>query len=419
MKTNKLTGRGTAMIVAAPSLFAVSEAVFHANPIVGTAIGVLAGLVAYRHWDDIDAGIETLKAGTINEYQPREIKPSRGNEGHSRGEVRPSSQGNAASDLIPIGAMRNGKAFARPLKSLKNIIILGLQGGGKSNTAIHILKHAVRNGARLAIIDKHARAADDSLSAKIAPWKKAFICPVAGDPDSALSVVEAVRGVLDDRLDGEKPDYPLILVVDEYSAIMRQKEDGGKWQEAGSEIAGLIEDIVTEGRKCQIFVICIGQITNVSRTGGSEIRELFPTRIAHGMSPKQATLFGFTEQKNLLAGLGKGEIFIQAEEMAEPLHLQVRYETDADIEAAVSRIPACEPVEPAVTRRLTDMEDLQPKRPARVDKEAELLEKGINAYKEGATTLPKLAAKLGITEWNARKLMAQIEMTLGDEEASE
>jgi hypothetical protein len=137
------------------------------------------------------------------------------------------------------------------------------------------------------------------------------------------------------------------------------------------------------------------------------------------MSAKQATLFGFTEQKNLLAGLGKGEIFIQAEEMAEPLHLQVRYETDDDIHAAASRIPAHEFVEPAVTRRLTDMEDLPPKRPARVDKEAELLQRGINAYKEGATTLPKLAAKLGITEWNARKLMAKIEIALGDEEASE
>lgn len=408
------------MVVAAPTLFAVSEAVFHAHPIVGGAIGVLAGIVAYRHWDDVDAGLEALKAGTISEYQPRENNHSRGNEGQPRPQARTSVQGDAATNLIPIGLMQNGKPFARPLKSLKNIIILGLQGGGKSNTAIHIIKHAVRNGARLAIIDKHARAADDSLSAKIAPWKRAFICQVAGDPDGALSVVEAVRGVLDDRLDGEKPSYPLILVVDEYSAIMRQKEDGGKWQAAGSEIAGLIEDIVTEGRKCQIFVICIGQITNVSRTGGSEIRELFPTRIAHGMSPKQAQLFGFNEQKNLLPGLGKGEIFIQAEEMAEPLQLQVRYETDQDISAAAERIPAHEPI--ARKRHAEDLDDDEEDRPAarkpRKSPEQELLERGINAYKEGATTLPKLAAKLGITEWNARKLMAEIEMALANEEAS-
>jgi hypothetical protein len=243
---------------------------------------------------------------------------------------------------------------------MKNVIILGLPGGGKSNTAIHLLKHCVRNGCRLAIIDKHARAADDSLSAKIAPWKKAFICPVAGDPDGALSVVESVRDVLDERLDGVKPDYPLILVVDEYSAIMRQKEDGGKWQEAGEELAGLMEDIVTEGRKTQIYVICIGQITNVSRTGGSEIRELFPTRIAHGMSPKQAALFGFTEQKNLLPGLGSGEIFIQGEAMAEPIHLKVRYETEGDIEGAASRIPTYVP--PARDVDEEDQEELEEER---------------------------------------------------------
>lgn len=433
MINNKLTGRGTAMIVAAPSLFAVSEAIFHANPIVGGAVGVLAGIVAYRHWDDADAALEALKAGTLNDYEPRAPKRSHSDGGQQ--ERQPSQRSSrpvaaplvdgGVNQLIPIGKMRNQKDFARSLKSLKNIIILGLQGGGKSNTAIHVLKHAVRNGARLAIIDKHARAADDSLSAKIAPWKRAFICPVAGDPDSALQVVEAVRGVLDERLDGEKPTYPLILVVDEYSAIMRQKEDGGKWRDAGTEIAGLIEDIVTEGRKCQIFVICIGQITNVSRTGGSEIRELFPTRIAHGMSAKQAQLFGFNEQKNLLAGLGKGEIFIQAEEMAEPLHLQVRYETDDDIRAAASRIPEHEPIE--VKRNSEDDLDddnvlplTRKPRKSKAQEEQEFLERGIAAYEEGATTLPKLAAKMGITEWAARKLMAAIEMALAaDEKASE
>lgn len=383
MINTHLTGRGKAMIVAAPTLFGVSDVIFHANPIVALAIGTLAGIVAYRHWDDVDAGLETLKAGAINEYEPREMKgrSSRGDGGHGQMQSRPADQKDAIVDLlIPIGKQRNGKAFARSLKSLKNIIILGLQGGGKSNTAIHVLKHAVRNGARLAIIDKHARAADDSLSAKIAPWKKAFICPVAGDPGRALSVVEAVRGVLDKRLDGEKPTYPLILVVDEYSAIMRQKEDGGRWQEAGVELAGLIEDIVTEGRKCQIFVICIGQITNVSRTGGSEIRELFPTRIAHGMSAKQATLFGFSEQKNVLPGLGKGEIFIQAEEMAEPLHLQVRYEADADIETAVARIPAHRPIEEVddedEERQTEDLEEAEDEHPVKkpAGKKATLVE---------------------------------------------
>lgn len=392
------------MVVAAPSLFAVSEAVFHANPLVGGAIGVLAGIVAYRHWDDIDAGINDLMAGTINEYQPREIKgrSSSGDGGHGQQQQsRPAADEKDAivNQLIPIGKQRNGKDFARSLKSLKNVIILGLPGGGKSNTAIHILKHAVRNGARLAIIDKHARATDDSLSAKIAPWHKAFICPAAGDPDQALSVIETVRNVLDRRIDGEKPSYPLILVVDEYSAIMRQKEDGGKWQAAGEELAGLMEDIITEGRKCQIFVICIGQITNVSRTGGSEIRELFPTRIAHGMSAKQAGLFGFGEQKALLPGLGAGEIFIQAEGIAEPLHLQVRYETDQDISAAAGRIPAHEPIEVERHEELDDdeQEERMPDLPAKPrPRQKTDLERVIEVYKENsALGYREIGAQLG------------------------
>ena len=51
--------------------------------------------------------------------------------------------------------------------------------------------------------------------------------------------------------------------------------------------------------------------------------------------------------------------------------------------------------------------------------EAALLERGINAYLEGATTQPKLAAKLGITAWEARQLMPKIEAAIAQLEATE
>lgn len=51
--------------------------------------------------------------------------------------------------------------------------------------------------------------------------------------------------------------------------------------------------------------------------------------------------------------------------------------------------------------------------------EAALLERGINAYLEGATSQPKLAAKLDITAWDARKLMPKIEAAIAQLEATE
>lgn len=51
--------------------------------------------------------------------------------------------------------------------------------------------------------------------------------------------------------------------------------------------------------------------------------------------------------------------------------------------------------------------------------EAALVERGINAYLEGATSQPKLAAKLEISAWDARKLMPKIEAAIAQLEATE
>lgn len=356
---NPLTGRGTAMLAAAPSMFAVAE-VFHANPIVGIVVGGIAGMVAYRHWDDADRVIENLKEGTLKQYRTQDVDREVIDEISS---VRSGKRSDkvATGDDIPIGKQQNGKTFARDLQTLKNILIMGLPGGGKTNTAIHIIKHAIRRGARIAVIDRHARASDDSLAAKITPWENAFICPTGADPVSSMTVINQVRGILDGRLEeGEEADFPLILVVDEYSSIMLQAKNGGKWENVGLELSGLIEDVLSGGRKAKIFCICIGQLTNASRTGGTEIRELFPTCIAHAMKARQANMLGFTEQNNLIPGLGRGEIFLHTEGMLEPVQLMIRYESDEDIEKEGSRIPEYEPIgfEERDTEELEELPDI-------------------------------------------------------------
>jgi hypothetical protein len=51
--------------------------------------------------------------------------------------------------------------------------------------------------------------------------------------------------------------------------------------------------------------------------------------------------------------------------------------------------------------------------------ETPLLARGVNAYKEGATTQPRLAAVLDISAWDARNLMPKIEAEIARLEASE
>ncbi len=85
----------------------------------------------------------------------------------------------------------------------------------------------------------------------------------------------------------------------------------------------------------------------------------------------------------------------------------------------LTRVNQTQMLEPAVTRRLADMEELQPKRPPRVNKEAELLQRGINAYLEGHTSISKLAAALEINPNQARNLQPKIQMAIEKMEAED
>jgi len=336
-KKNPLNGRGNAMVVAAPAMFAVSEVIFHANPLVGGALGVLAGAIAYTHFDDVANRVETLKAGALHDYEAKHKVASPTYEVTTTEQNIPDFR-----DIpIPIGVERNGKRFERSMRQLKSVLILGLQEGGKSNTAIHIARHLAKNGAHIAIIDKHARSEEDSLTSKMRPLEKRFECTVGDTPISSMKVVAHVRDVLNNRLEGGKCSYPLFLIVDEYTAIIRQKEDGGPWQACGKELAALIEDINTEGRKHQIFAICIGQIANVSRTGGSEVREVFATRIVHGMSKTQANLVGFTEVNKQVEALDQGECFIQTRGVPH-LWLKIPYVEDQALRKLAKSLPPIE-----------------------------------------------------------------------------
>jgi hypothetical protein len=338
---NPLTGRGNAMVVAAPVIFGTCEALFHANPIVGAALGILAGAIAYRHFDDAAKVVDLVASGAVKGYSPDTRDGARERVSEREDTPSQSSPSDFRDIPIPIGTERNGKKFERSMRELKSVLILGLQEGGKSNTAVHLLRHLMKNGAHVAIIDKHARSEEDSLTAKMMCLEGRFDCPIGVDPAASMDVVAHVRSVLDNRIEGGKCAYPLFLVVDEFTAIMRQKEDGGKWQSCGEELASLVEDINTEGRKHQVFAICIGQIANVSRTGGGEIRELFATRIVHGMSQKQANLLSLTEINRQVEALKTGEVFIQTRGINETW-LKIPKVEDSELKRLAATLPPIE-----------------------------------------------------------------------------
>jgi hypothetical protein len=230
-------------------------------------------------------------------------------------------------DDLLLGFDAAGVPVVRAWKRVKAILILGLQGGGKTSTAIWLLLQVVLKGGRLGLIDKHARSEDDSMYGRLRVLRAAFDVPVGDTPQAAMRVVQHARKVLDARLAGGHIAYPFVLVVDEFTAIMRQKASGEQWSEVAQKLQGVLEDFNTEGRKHRCFAICIGQAANASRSGGTEVRDLFNTRVVHRMRAKQAQMLALTDYQDEIERLDTGRVCIDME-TDEPFFLTVPYAND-------------------------------------------------------------------------------------------
>ncbi len=241
---------------------------------------------------------------------------------------------------ILLGFDSAGQEIRRTWKQIKAVLILGLQGGGKTTTACWMLLQVVLAGGRIALIDKHAQSEEDSMAAKLAPLAGFFACPIGGDPAAALDVVAFVRKVFDERLNGAPLDFGLILVVDEFSAIVRQAGTDGPWAQVAAALLPLLEDLNMEGRKHKLYALCIGQVANASRTGGSEVRDTFNTRIVHAMREKQATLLSLTDFKQEIARLEVGQVYVDMEGAREPFFARIPYVSEADLSFVAGSLAA-------------------------------------------------------------------------------
>ncbi len=182
---------------------------------------------------------------------------------------------------------------------LYSTVVAGMSGTGKTTTQRFLACQTALHGARFAIIDPHAGAAEDSLAGTLAPLASAFVCEPASSDKAILDVVRYVADVGRRRIEGKDSDTtPLILWADELTSLLGRSA-------IGDELAELLERIAQEYRKRWVFVCGSGQIWTASRAT-SELRDSFASVLCHRMKRSQARLLLPTDEAEQVERLAIG-----------------------------------------------------------------------------------------------------------------
>jgi hypothetical protein len=183
---------------------------------------------------------------------------------------------------------------------LYSTAVSGMPGSGKTTSQRFLACQTALHGARFAICDPHAGAADDSLAATLAPLQAACVCEPASTDRAILEIVRYVADVGRRRVAGLDHDQtPLILWVDELTSLLGRSS-------VADELGVLLERVAQEYRKRAVFVCASGQIWTAARTS-SELRDSFASVLCHRMKRSQARLLLPTDEAAQAERLGIGQ----------------------------------------------------------------------------------------------------------------
>lgn len=189
-------------------------------------------------------------------------------------------------------------------RALLSTGIGGLQGSGKSTTAAALLSQAALSGARLLVVDPHA-GDDDSLANRIAPLAPAFLAEPASEGRAILDVLRQARAELERRKRGSGERWPLIVVVDEWTGLLRG--------ELADQLPPFIADLTSEGRKYNAYAFLLAQRWASSDVGGGGVRNTLAAAYVHRMRPDEARYLTGLRSAQLPADvlqLGSGESYL-------------------------------------------------------------------------------------------------------------
>lgn len=152
----------------------------------------------------------------------------------------------------------SGQAIKGSWKDLYSCGLGGMTGSGKSWAAAFLVGQSAAAGARLIVIDPHAGDAE-SLATRIAALESAFMCDVAQTPDQITAALKLASDKLEARKAGRGGSWPLLLVVDEWTSLLRGS--------LGDLLTRTALDVAEQGRKFGVFALLAAQAWQIDAAG--------------------------------------------------------------------------------------------------------------------------------------------------------
>lgn len=192
------------------------------------------------------------------------------------------SQGTIGPGRPLITGYSDGQPITGALADWRSGAVAGLPGSGKTTTLRMIAGQAALQGARLVVLDPHMHKGADSLAGTLAPLAPAFLCDPAEHPRDMLHALHLVDDIMRGRLAGKPVDFPLLVLVDEFTALMGRSD-------LAVPLATLLEAIAQEGRASLCQAALSGQIWSTGeRTGGTALRDSLASAYVHRTRRNQA-----------------------------------------------------------------------------------------------------------------------------------
>jgi len=302
----------------------------------------------------------------------------------------------------------DGQAQWGDWKQLYSTALGGMSGTGKSTTARFLLGQAALNGCKFVVIDPHADAGEESLAASLMPLRFHMLCDAASSDKGIIETARFVREIGRKRINGDSDRTPVLVAIDETTALLSRSS-------CGVELSEMIEEIAQEYRKVGVFALCSAQIWLASRSGGSSaLRDSFASTYVHRMKRKQAGLLAPTGTGAEIEALPVGSALLW-QTSGDSTIVQIPLTTSADIADIAARegrtpVEPCQSLVKAVSVAVLEPENIDT---ATVDFSVLMTPKAkraVSMFLDGAYTTDILREVWGVTGGGPKQMKASREL---------